>query len=514
MLDLKDKFGNSEIKRSVTLVALMIIATLFLCLTINSVFYNNIQYPKLLYCIVNIFAACLIMSPLVFIRFKFKNEDILYLIAIIHMYLYLCVSAYICCDKIEWMQEHYKSLIMLILWFIPLFLLIHNSVKIFLKKQKLLIFILSIFITFLGFINESNWTVFDSIITCIMFLLKFENLQTLSKGIFDIKIEDSDSNKDKLTVVTFITVIFLAAIHLSLNLSEYLSELLIWICGCKYPNCNSRLLNNEIITKQMWLGFYKFIILVVILIIIFAIFNYKKDIIPSYIKNIFDCEDNAQDQKNQEIIDKVYASKHNLDNKNNDLAKAKKSFKGAYDGLVSALAEFNAREAAYVSAQEELANFKASGVNDSATLTKLQNAADRAQAHLTRATNAPTNAQVAYNNAHVAALEAKAVYEAALQAYKKIYNEAIAMGINPADLPPVVTAAPLYTSFPAVPGAKELYAETLRGKFSKSVQAAAKKGQKEAKKRAKPRRKPARMVLLLKLVQERKSSELPPSAKC
>ena len=38
-------------------------------------------------------------------------------------------------------------------------------------------------------------------------------------------------------------------------------------------------------------------------------------------------------------------------------------------------------------------------------------------------------------------------------------------------------------SFNPVPGAKELYAEALSGKFGKAVQAAAKKGQKEAGKK-------------------------------
>ena len=505
MLNLKAKFGNSKIIKSVTLVVLMIIAALFLCLTIYSVFYNNIQDSKRLYCIINICASCSIIPPLVYFHFKFKNEDILYLIAIIPIYLYSCISAYIYYDTIKGLSECYKSLAMFILWFIPFCFLVPISVKAFLKSSKFLISVLSVLFILLGFLNKSNWTIVALVIACIVFLLKFENLQILCKGIFGIKIEDSDSNKYKLTIGAFITAIFVAVLQSSLKLSEYLSELLIWLFNCIDPNYDSRLLNNEIITKHMWLGFYRFIILAVILIITFAIFNCKKDTIASYIKNTFDCKNPTQDQKKQEMIDKVYASKHNLDNKDNDLAKAKKSFKGAYDGLVAALDEFNDREAAYVSAQEELATFKASDVNDSATLTKLQDAADRAQAHLTRATNAPTNAQVAYNNAYIAAIEAKAVYEAALEDYKKIYNEAIAMGINPAALPAVVTADPLDESFNPVPGAKELYAEALSGKFGEAVQADTKKGQKEAKKRAKLRRKPARMVL--KLVQERKSNE-------
>ena len=205
--------------------------------------------------------------------------------------------------------------------------------------------------------------------------------------------------------------------------------------------------------------------------------------------NVATCSnpDPTQDQKNQEMIDKVYASKHNLDNKDNDLAKAKKGFKGAYNAFVAALAEFNDREAAYVSAQEALADFLASGVKDSAKETALRDAMNRAEAHKNRAKAALAKAKQDFKDALSKDLAAVAAYNKALAEYKKIYNEAIAMGINPKDLPPVVTADPLDPSFPTVPGAKELYAEALSGKFGNAAQAAAKKAtakKGEAKKEA------------------------------
>ena len=499
MLDLEYDFKGS--RNLVILIALRTIATIFLCLTINSAFYSQ----KCIYYIVNIFAACLIMSPLVYFDFKFKNEDILYLIVIIQMYLYFCISAYIFCDTIERMSEHYKSLTMFISWFIVLCFFVYIIVKIFLQDSKFFTLSLSAFIILLGFLNESNWTIVALVIACIVFLLKFENLQILCKRIFDIKIEDSNSNKYKLIVIHIMTIVFEAMLCLSLKLSEYLSELLNWIYDCANISDSSKLLNNEIITKHMWLGFYSFIILAVILVISFAVFNCKKDTISSYIKNIFYCEDTTQDQKNQEMIDKVYASKHNLDNKDNGLAKAKKSFKGAYDDFVAALAEFNARYAAWQAAQAAYDAFETSGVNDSAKEQRLADAVDRAAAHWERANTAYGEAETKYNDTKAAALAAKAVYEAALQAYKDAFNAAVALGVNPALLPPVKTADPLDESFNPVPGAKELYAEALSGKFGKAAQADAKKAQKEIKKRAKLRRKPARMVL--KLVQERKSNE-------
>ncbi|MCT7693984.1 MAG: hypothetical protein N5824_03380, partial [Lactobacillus iners] len=63
-------------------------------------------------------------------------------------------------------------------------------------------------------------------------MLKLENLQILCKGIFDITIEDSDSNKCKLIVINVMTVVFEAMLYLSIKLSEYLSELLNWIYDC------------------------------------------------------------------------------------------------------------------------------------------------------------------------------------------------------------------------------------------------------------------------------------------
>ncbi|MCT7793679.1 MAG: hypothetical protein N4R15_06575 [Lactobacillus iners] len=135
-------------------------------------------------------------------------------------------------------------------------------------------------------------------ITCIVFLLKFENLQILCKGIFDIKIEDSDSNKYKLIIINIMTVVFEAMLYLSLKLSEYLSELLNWIYDRANVSGGTRLLNNEIITEHMWLGFYRFIILAVIFIIVCNLFQSKQNAISSCIKNIFDCEDNTQVKKN------------------------------------------------------------------------------------------------------------------------------------------------------------------------------------------------------------------------
>ncbi|WP_421775974.1 hypothetical protein [Gardnerella sp. KA00288] len=156
----------------------------------------------------------------------------------------------------------------------------------------------SVLFILLGFLNESNWTIVALIITCIVFLLKLENLQILCKGIFDIKIEDSDSNKYKLIIINIMTVVFEAMLYLSLKLSEYLSELLNWLYDCVSVSGGTRLLNNEIITEHMWLGFYRFIILAIIFIIVCNLFESKQNAISTCIKNIFDCEDNAQIKKN------------------------------------------------------------------------------------------------------------------------------------------------------------------------------------------------------------------------
>ena len=302
MLNLKDKlysFFNSL--RNCTLVARALLIILFaflLCITIAAVFSDNIQDSKQTYSIINICVVYLILLLLFLIYLKFKNNKILFLIPSIQVYLYFCISAYIYYDTTKGLPECYKSLAMFILWFIPLCLLIYRSVRIFLEKQKSLIFGLSIFITLLGFINESNWPVVTLITACIIFLLKLENLQILCKGRFDIKIEDSDSNKYKLIIINIMTVVFEAMLYLSLKLSEYLSELLNWIYDRANVSGGTRLLYNEIITEHMWLGFYRFIILAVIFIIVCNLFQSKQNAISSCIKNIFDCEDNTQVNKN------------------------------------------------------------------------------------------------------------------------------------------------------------------------------------------------------------------------
>ncbi len=302
MLNLKDKlcsFFNS--RRNcilVTHVLLMMLSVLLLVFTISLIFYGNIEHTKRIYSIVNVCVVYLILFLLFLIYLKFKNNEILFLIPLTQLYLCFCIYAYIYCDTIKWMPEHYKSLIMFILWFIPFCFLVRRSVRAFLKSSKFLISVLSVLFTLLGFLNESNWTIVALAITCIVFLLKFENLQILCKGIFDIKIEDSDSNKYKLISINIMTVVFEAILYLSLKLSEYLSELLNWIYDCINVSGESRLLNNEIITEHMWLGFYRFIILTVIFIIVYNLFQSKQNAISSFIKNIFDCEDNTQAKKN------------------------------------------------------------------------------------------------------------------------------------------------------------------------------------------------------------------------
>lgn len=302
MLNLKNKlYSFFSSRRNCILVArilLMILSVLLLVFTIALIFYGNIEHSKRIYSIINLCVVYLILFLLFLIYLKFKNNEILFLIPLTQLYLYLCISAYIYYDTINGLSECYKSPVMFILWFIPFCFLVRRSVKTFLKSSKFLISVLSVLFTLLGFLNESNWTIVALVIACIVFLLKLENLQILCKGIFDIKIEDSDSNKYKLTVVTFITVVFAAALNLSLKLSEYLSELLNWIYDCANVSDGSRLLNNEIITEHMWLGFYRFIILSVIFIVVYNLFQSKQNAISSCIKNIFDCEDNTQVNKN------------------------------------------------------------------------------------------------------------------------------------------------------------------------------------------------------------------------
>ncbi|WP_422111961.1 hypothetical protein [Gardnerella sp. DNF00497B] len=197
--------------------------------------------------------------------------------------------------------------------------------------------------------------------------------------------------------------------------------------------------------------------------------------------NVNNCSnpDPTEDQVKRALINKVRLAKMNLDNKDDELAVAKNKFNDAYKALVAAIAEYNARMDAFSAANGKLNAFLASGVNDSATLTRLRDAADRAEAHLKRATLALAKAKAAYDDALAKDLAAVAAYNKALQTYKDVYNEAVAAGVNPALLPPVVTSDPLDPKVPAVPGLKHAYASAMSGKFgkeAKAAEAAAKQG--------------------------------------
>ncbi|WP_421776404.1 hypothetical protein [Gardnerella sp. KA00255] len=193
--------------------------------------------------------------------------------------------------------------------------------------------------------------------------------------------------------------------------------------------------------------------------------------------------DPTKDELNRAEIKKVYDAKQDLDNKEDILNKKQKAFDGAFKALNAATAEFKARKAAVDAAKAAIDKFDASGVNDSAARDRLVDVYNRAVAHLVRVSAALGDAQNAYDDALKDVKKAVDEYNKALEYYKAVYNEAIAMGINPALLPAVVTADPLAPNFPTVPGARDLYSKSLSGEFGKDVQAAAKKTQKAAPKK-------------------------------
>ena len=209
-----------------------------------------------------------------------------------------------------------------------------------------------------------------------------------------------------------------------------------------------------------------------------------QDLLAVYLgaKNVFEtCStpDPTEDEIKRALINKVRLAKMNLDNKDDLLAVAKKNFNDAYKALVAAIAEYNARLDAYESAVAKLNAFLTSGVDDSATETRLRDAVNRTAAHLKRATVALVKAQAAYKDALDKGIAAVNAYNKALALYKAAYNEAVAAGVNPSLLPPVVTSDPLDPKFPAVPGLKHAYASAMSGKFgkeAKAAEAAAQKG--------------------------------------
>ena len=169
------------------------------------------------------------------------------------------------------------------------------------------------------------------------------------------------------------------------------------------------------------------------------------------------------------LIDKVRFAKMMLDDADDALAHANATLKDKTAALAAATAELKARTNDLDNAKLRLNEFLASGVNDSATQTRLSDAVDRAEAHVLRATAAFAKANGEYKDALAKAFAAVDAYNKALLDYKAVYNEAVANGVNPALLPPVVTSDPLSKNFPQVPGAKALYDEALSGKFGQEV---------------------------------------------
>ena len=198
--------------------------------------------------------------------------------------------------------------------------------------------------------------------------------------------------------------------------------------------------------------------------------NQKKD-------DLHDFVGPTKDELNRAEVKKVYDAKQALDNKEDVLNKKQKAFDDAFKALKAATAEFKARKAAVDAAQDAIDKFDASGVNDSATRDRLVDVLNRATAHLTRVSKVLADAQGAYDGALKDVKKAVADYNDALEYYKAVYNEAVAMGINPDDLPPVVTSDPLDPKFPTVPDARDLYSKALKGDFGKAVQQAAQKSE-------------------------------------
>ena len=185
--------------------------------------------------------------------------------------------------------------------------------------------------------------------------------------------------------------------------------------------------------------------------------------------------DNLDPKDQSQAIDFVRLAAMNLQNAENNHAVKLKAYQDARKALLAAEAEFNARTAAAAAAKQALTDFLAKGATDSATETKLSDAVDRANAHVVRATKALADALAKFEAARKDAFASVAAYNHALSEYKRLYNKAIEMGVNPALLPPVKTADPLTPNFPDITSAKELYAQALSGKFGKDAQAAAEK---------------------------------------
>ena len=186
----------------------------------------------------------------------------------------------------------------------------------------------------------------------------------------------------------------------------------------------------------------------------------------------------SEDDQKDNAIARVRYAKADLDTKRVKKSKTYAEYLKKKSALKAAMDEQTRCQKALDEANDAMTDFKTSGKDDSAAKERLQKRINRAKSLLSAAGLKVTKAQGEYDDAKAKAEAAKDAWKLAAKEYEDAFEDAKALGVDPATLPLVSTAEdPLENDFSDVPGVLKVVEEAKAGKFGPEAQQAAQKAE-------------------------------------
>ena len=186
----------------------------------------------------------------------------------------------------------------------------------------------------------------------------------------------------------------------------------------------------------------------------------------------------SEDDQKDNAIARVRYAKADLDTKRVKKSKTYAEYLKKKSALKAAMDEQTRCQKALDEANDAMTDFKTSGKDDSAAKERLQKRVNRAKSLLSAAGLKVTKAQGEYDDAKAKAEAAKDAWKLAAKEYEDAFEDAKALGVDPATLPLVSTAEdPLENDFSDVPGVLKVVEEAKAGKFGPEAQQAAHKAE-------------------------------------
>ncbi|WP_032834117.1 hypothetical protein, partial [Gardnerella vaginalis] len=186
----------------------------------------------------------------------------------------------------------------------------------------------------------------------------------------------------------------------------------------------------------------------------------------------------SEDDQKDNAIARVRYAKADLDTKRVKKSKTYAEYLKKKSALKAAMDEQTRCQKALDEANDAMTDFKTSGKDDSAAKERLQKRVNRAKSLLSAAGLKVTKAQGEYDDAKAKAEAAKDAWKLAAKEYEDAFEDAKALGVDPATLPLVSTAEdPLENDFSDVPGVLKVVEEAKAGKFGPEAQQAAQKAE-------------------------------------